>query len=585
VQPLRFELDGHRSCEGVSFECGPVTVLFGKNNAGKTNILEAIDAVLAQQPRSLRRPVSGRDSSVDGGLWVRLEPGVSFDETTAAGVGVDLHAPGVHHVRFMRGSKVAVGDPLAPTDVDEDGWPMDPRWDGVFSEPVASAGLHVVWLDWQYENLHEPFASAVASLARTERQAMRRDDPWLEMASSQGGEFVYRVPARTEAAVTGLAQLASDLLPDFVEGAIRAHVTVPSLWTSMPRVIVEFEERGATQCADVVELAGSGAARWMSAAIQLAIHLAAEHDGLTALRGAEDVGAGHVILLDEPEAHLHPAAVASVVRWCRRMARHGFTVVVASHHEEFLREAAVGDITLVHVTRDADLVSSSARTLTAGGTATRLELAQDVGLHPAAALSIHRAVLFVEGPLDVAVLDEYAGLRLDAAGVMLIPIHGTKNLEGLVSAEVVQRLGLRVGILTDATVIDTLQTRRRKELSSEEKKVLRIVELARSQGLPDPAVFGVPEADLLFAIPVDGVQAFTGKAFPGWKQIVNDARAAAGADPSTSVNWKKWAWDEYGLPITDPSGVREIVRFIDLNGFNMPSVGTVIDDIEKWARS
>jgi predicted ATP-dependent endonuclease of OLD family len=160
------------------------------------------------------------------------------------------------------------------------------------------------------------------------------------------------------------------------------------------------------------------------------IDTAAENDRLATLR-ALPLGSysGHVLLIDEPEAHLHPSAVASVVRWCHRLARHGFTIIVASHHEEFLRTAAEG-VTLVHVTRDADLVNSRARALTTAATARLQELAVDVGMHPAAALSLHRAILFVEGPLDEAVLDEYGGPRLDAAGVKIVPIHGTKNIEG-----------------------------------------------------------------------------------------------------------------------------------------------------------
>ncbi|NKS42687.1 AAA family ATPase [Rhodococcus hoagii] len=79
-----------------------------------------------------------------------------------------------------------------------------------------------------------------------------------------------------------------------------------------------------------------------------------------------DLGArafsGHVLLIDEPEAHLHPSAVASMVRWCHRMVQLGFTVVVASHHEEFLRSAGE-DVTLVRVTRKPDSVRTSARTL------------------------------------------------------------------------------------------------------------------------------------------------------------------------------------------------------------------------------
>jgi hypothetical protein len=63
------------------------------------------------------------------------------------------------------------------------------------------------------------------------------------------------------------------------------------------------------------------------------------------------------------------------------MVRHGFTVIVASHHEEFLRAVGKG-VTLVHVTRDADLVNSWARALPTAATARLQELAADVGNAP-----------------------------------------------------------------------------------------------------------------------------------------------------------------------------------------------------------
>ncbi len=46
-------LTGHRSVEDLEFEMGPFTVLFGKNNAGKTNILETLLGVLIRVKRIL----------------------------------------------------------------------------------------------------------------------------------------------------------------------------------------------------------------------------------------------------------------------------------------------------------------------------------------------------------------------------------------------------------------------------------------------------------------------------------------------------------------------------------------------------
>jgi len=39
----------YRSVHYLEFELGPFTVVFGKNNTGKTNLLEAIYGVLAPQ--------------------------------------------------------------------------------------------------------------------------------------------------------------------------------------------------------------------------------------------------------------------------------------------------------------------------------------------------------------------------------------------------------------------------------------------------------------------------------------------------------------------------------------------------------
>lgn len=582
MRPVRFELSGHRSVDWLSFDAGRLTVLFGKNNAGKTNIVEAVYGLLSGDTSKFRPAANSRDTHLFGGLWVELEQGDRYDDAVAVALGVDISEPGPHYAR-IGGRSLFVGDPHGLASIDEPD-SVDEMWDGLRVAEVEGPRPHVILLDWKFENLHEPFGECAAGLASRSPDSPNRW-AWLESVGDAAGEIRYRVPKELEKAVRDLAELTTDLLPDFVEGSVRAHVTSPTLWDRFPKVILEFEERGATQCADVVELAGSGAARWIAAAVQMAIHLMSENPTLTALRPAENrFLSGHVILLDEPEAHLHPSAVASVRRWCHRMVRHGATVVAASHHEEFLRSAG-DDLTLVHVTRDEDMVRSRARALSSNAVPVLRELAIDIGMHPAAALSLHRAVLFVEGPLDVAVLDEFAGLHLDAVGVMLVPVHGTKNLEGLVTGEVVTRLGLAIGILTDATDPLTMGERSRRRLSSEEKKVLRIVELSEAQGLQTPRCFGVEEDDLLFAMPRAGVIDYLGRDFPEWRDLIREAREAVGASPSESVNWKQFALERYGLPIIDPEGVREVVRALDLAGVAMPSLTQVVDEVTAWVRS
>ncbi|MDJ0412830.1 ATP-dependent nuclease [Rhodococcus opacus] len=570
-------LHGHRSVEYLEFDAGPFTVLFGKNNAGKTNILETLYGAFVPGDKSaIRRTHAERASRPEGAMYVELEPGLRFDDEVAGVVSGDSCG--------LQCRKVAFTGPGHLGDLDDymdmEACVVDPRHRLAAS---SAPGLHVLLLDWQFKDIHERVQAIITRLATVGTEERRSGWPWLEMIRTTEEPFAYRVPPAINARVEQLAALATDLLPDFVDGSISAHVTAAELWGDMPKVLLEYQQRGLTQCADLLDAAGNGAARWMAAAVQIALHLIEDHPDLKSLRDFGVRGfSGHVLLIDEPEAHLHPAAAASMVRWCQRMVDHGFVVVVASHHEEFLK-VADDDVTLVHVTRDPDLVHTSARALPTATTMRLQELAVDVGMNPASILSLHRAILFVEGPLDEAVLDEFGGLQLDAAGVKIIPIHGTKNLEGLVAVELVTELGIKIGILTDATDPLTMAERSGRKRSSEERKVLRVIQIAKENGVTLPTPFGVPEDDLLFALPPSAIREYLRGPFPGWKELVAECRDTLGKGPSDSVDWKTYANDRYGLPITTPGGVRDVVRKLDLAGVPLPSVRKVIDEVVNWA--
>lgn len=104
--------------------------------------------------------------------------------------------------------------------------------------------------------------------------------------------------------------------------------------------------------------------------------------------------------------------------------------------------------------------------------------------------------------------------------------------------EVVTELGIKMGILTDATVTDTMADRSGKTRSSEERKVLKVLETAAAKGLPPLTPFGVPEDDLLFALPPGAIRDYLNGPFPEWKELVSECRAALGKGPSDSVNWR-----------------------------------------------
>lgn len=582
------------------FGIGRFTVLFGKNNAGKTRILENIYLMLAaHMPGAGEARLHDDGGSLVGlpcgAVYVDLESDVEFDHDVLAS--------------FPRWEPVAEGavrfGPLPPGQVCFGSADRDRRelwftdlsefYRGIYEEKMD--GLEPVYvlderqrsevgpfpkplfLGWEFYDIDTWATRALAKLTARDGQ-LGEITTMLEgihyEADANGGGRIS--PAVTRA-LGQLASLATDLLPDFLDGKVRPFFFKPSKSHEPPRVVAAYTT--GWENSDATDF-GRGASRWIGIAVRIALQIM---EGDTETTSLDSVGygefSGHVLFIDEPEAHLHHSAVASIARWCHRMVGVGFNVLAASHHEEFLRIPGE-DVTFVKVRRDGQ--SMTARTVTTASASTLQELAEEVGMHPAAALSLHRAILFVEGPLDVAVLDEYAGGRLDAAGVSIIPIHGTKNLEGLIDGEFTARLGIKTGVLTDNTTVATLWDRSNRKRSSEEVKLVRLITRYEEQGLPTPTLFGVTEDDLLFALPVEAIRNFLNGPFPQWPELVDECRALHGAGPSDSVDWKTYALQHYRLPLNTADGVRRIVRALDLASVELTSIRTVVDEIIAWAR-
>ncbi len=614
----------YRSVNYLEIEIGPLTVLFGKNNVGKTNVLEAIYGILAPETmrgypgaEDLARAVRGDDTSLPvGAIYADLESGLLFDDAVleprtrekyfylniegefirlnseVESIQVDVLPFGQVSFGFdsvKSGLCFADPQPYFELAINEnlkyEYVKVDVELSDDFNEQCCFDGPRPrpLFLDWEFADLSDTVTAGINKLFGESTV----DNRWLEKVDSDDGSL-WRVKPIVHATIHLVEELATLLLPDFLDGSIRAQLEVPTKLGEVPSVKVAYEERGTEQYARSVHDVGRGAARWIAASTQIAMHAIANPlaDISDLIRPDKRSFSGDVLFIDEPEAHLHPSAVASILRWCQRMVESGFNIVVASHHEAFLR-ASGDDVTLVEVTRDSDNLTTHARTLLNSATPLLQWLATEVGMHPATVLSLHRAILFVEGPLDVAVLDEYSGAALEAAGVMMIPIHGTKNLEGLIDSEFTIRLGLPMGILTDNTVTSTIADRSNTKRTSEEKKVLKLKRMFEDRHLPPPDWFGVGEDDLLFELPADGIrQCFssTASTFPGWVEMREECRQALGKGPSDSVDWKAYVEEHYQLPLTTSDGVRSVVHALDLAGVQLPSIRAVVDEVIAWAK-
>ena len=66
-----------------------------------------------------------------------------------------------------------------------------------------------------------------------------------------------------------------------------------------------------------------------------------------------------------------------------------------------------------------------------------------------------RLALFVEGPHDQIILEEWLGQDLRVAGVRVYPVHGADNMPGLAESEITAALGIRIATLTDGTSVQS----------------------------------------------------------------------------------------------------------------------------------
>lgn len=600
--------------DDVKFDAKPFTVLFGPNNSGKTNVLEGIYGILspaelddADPDHPLPPFLRGGDLPY-GALIVELEAGAPIDDELLT-LGRSVSEEPVDGVPLPTSHAALIRDHSRnwwtlnhPGDyfhqVNYDTYQPIPH---DHQEALRAALIATsfdadpplpIFLDWEIDNINTRVVGDLFA---------KHFGGWVLMKDGARGLGVrkpgtpesWRIYPPLQEYLDGFAEMATAFLPDFLDGSIQVNVHVPTTWDDRLGVTISYRDRGSSDDesprepgVQAVGSLGRGSARWVAAAIQIALRLivTSRHSDLPETF-REKSFSGYVLLLDEPEAHLHPLAVKSIIRWCHRMVAWGFNIVVASHHEEFLRPSGA-DVAHVHISRSGNPPVTQARTLLASATPLLQDVARELGMHPATVLSLVRGILFVEGPLDQAVLDEYACADLEAAGVAIVPIHGTRNTQGLIDGELTPRLGIKVGVLTDDTDPATMAHRSNNKRSGEEKKITRLIKSYADQGLPPPTSFGIPEKDLLFALPAEGIRkCFPERAsdFPGWLQMREECRAATGLGPSDSVEWKRYAEQRYGLPLDTPEGVRSVVHKLDLAGFEFPSIRRVVDQIVAWA--
>lgn len=439
-------------------------------------------------------------------------------------------------------------------------------------------------------------------------------DPWYESMQQHDGNGTstaagllpgdwYRVRPTVHATARVLGETATSLAPTFVQelGVIEIEVLTPDLWVAAPdRVRVVFREPGQPP-RDLVTL-GSGLQRWIAASVRIAgrrlegarrtfykpdgsvAELSDEPAARELARRAAPeirhvsltpaIATSELVIVDEPEAHLHPHAVRSVAKWLADLSGSTLGVLVATHHPIFLGLDRARQH-LVHCHRIGDTTYLK----DIGGDLLRsLDLLRDsVGLSRADVLQLTRLALFVEGPHDVAVLEGLFGDELSAAGVRIFPMHGTGNALALVTSEVISALGIKSGVLTDNTRPASSRATQDRRQSKEELAIDRLLQEARAVGWSLQR-YGLSKHDILEYIE-DSVCQSVAPRFPGWEAATAEWRASG-----TAKKWKPWITERYGLRLSR-TGVADLVAAMQSRSHRPPELRRVVDEIVAAASS
>jgi energy-coupling factor transporter ATP-binding protein EcfA2 len=415
----------------------------------------------------------------------------------------------------------------------------------------------------------------------------------VKQVQPEGQAFILSSLIRN--AVERIATHANSIAPKFLlqDSRIDIEILSPTEWKpDAPRLRATMNENGRKFPLASV---GSGIARWASYSIRLACQELLDgtivgdpntdtpfleddfsYDEMTPLvvelperisyDGAtpyEEVAALRilpskldvVLLLDEPEAHLHPRAVASIGEWLLDISPRVASVVVATHHPLLFNLRGLGLQKYVVLRNQRESVSEP---WNPASEELVDQLAHQIGLTAGDLFMMSRFVLFVEGPHDVIILEEFFGDLLRGSMVRLVPLHGAKNISLLAESEIVWKMGMPIGVLTDGTNIKRVMGGERS--NHVEKLVDRMLRECKTVNR-EVAAFGLDLDDILFYLDDEITATFASGVFPGWSKAENIWKQIdrPANDPANGTKFKKWITETYGLPL-ERDDVRDIAR-------------------------
>jgi ABC-type cobalamin/Fe3+-siderophores transport system ATPase subunit len=145
-----------------------------------------------------------------------------------------------------------------------------------------------------------------------------------------------------------------------------------------------------------------------------------------------------ILLVEEPEIHLHPALETSIMRYLKSVSATRCQVFLTTHSTNFLDTGAFDNVFMVSKTEHTAI-----STLTFAEAEERLP--EELGIR-LSSLFMFDQIVFVEGPSDEQIIRAFASnlsVNLGALNVGFIPMKGVRNIGHYAATEVIAFLAKR----------------------------------------------------------------------------------------------------------------------------------------------
>ena len=460
----RIKVQNFRSIQTLDFPLGNICALIGPNNAGKSNILLALQHVLGRDWVSVTTfeedDVYGRDGKRDIKIELDLEPPASYQKFKGT-AATDIARLSFEFTRYKIGAQKGQRR-LEQICIAPNGKPamvmskapkagQKPEFQAVVGIPQDIRDqIPLIYLG-SHRLLRDQLPGARYSLLRQLFEDVNADfnDPsrTIEVTAEDGTKTQVPRKARfgqlmAEALVVLKTDAFKELEKSIKDNALRQLGFDPAKDADqLALYFTPFDSMDFYKNLEmrVKEGGFSISATEMGEGIQNAIVLAI----LKAFEERRKQGA--ILLIEEPEMFLHPQMQRSLYKTLRMIGQTN-QVIYTTHSPHFVSIPEYTDVALVRKSGTGTAVTQSSLPLTPKR---REKLIKELDPERSELFFATR-LLVVEGDTEKLALPEYAkhlALDLDKAGATIIEAGGKRNLKDL--AELATSFGIPTGVVYD----------------------------------------------------------------------------------------------------------------------------------------